>query len=212
MPVFIKLLFFNMGVDCYLLFFQIVEVLKIANKYYNNNNNRVVQDDTQINEKIKVDEMMVIGPNGEKMGIKKLNDALTLAGYANLDLVLMNEKTTPAVAKIIDYNKYKYEKQKKMKDAQKKQRVSNKELKEYRLSVTIDIGDFNTRKKNAASYLEKGHKIKAFIRFKGRQMARPELGAEVLNKFAEALSDCADIEQKPKQEGRQMFMLLAPKK
>lgn len=205
-------MFFNMGVDCYLLFFRIVEVLKIANKYYNNNNNRIVQDDTQINEKIKVDEMMVIGPNGEKMGIKKLNDALTLAGYANLDLVLMNEKTTPAVAKIIDYNKYKYEKQKKMKDAQKKQRVSNKELKEYRLSVTIDIGDFNTRKKNAASYLEKGHKIKAFIRFKGRQMARPELGAEVLNRFAEELSDCSDVEQKPKQEGRQMFMILAPKK
>ncbi len=156
--------------------------------------------------------MMVIGPNGEKMGIKKLADALTLAGYASLDLVLMSENSTPPVAKIMDYNKFKYEKSKKAKEALKKQRETNKELKEYRLSVTIDIGDFNTRKKNAGEYLKKGHKIKAFIRFKGRQMARPELGREVLERFATELSDISVIEQTPKMEGRQMFMLLAPKK
>ncbi len=156
--------------------------------------------------------MMVIGPNGEKMGIKKLNDALTLAGYAGLDLVLMSENATPAVAKIMDYNKFKYEKSKKMKEAQKKQRESNKELKEYRLSPRIDIGDFNTRKKNAAEYLEKGHKIKAFIRFRGREMARTELGQEVLVRFAEELAELSVIESAPKMEGRQMHMLLAPKK
>ncbi len=156
--------------------------------------------------------MMVIGPNGEKMGIKKLNDALTLAGYANLDLVLMSANSNPPVAKIIDYNKFKYEKQKKAKEAMKKQRESNKELKEYRLSVTIDVGDFNTRKKNAGEYLKKGHKIKAFIRFKGRQMAKPEIGEQVLKRFAEELSEVSVIEQVAKLEGRQMFMILAPKK
>lgn len=103
---------------------------------------------------------MVIGPNGEKMGIKKISDALTLAGYAGLDLVLMNQGNGVAVTKIMDYNKFRYEKQKKLKDAQKKQRETSKEIKEYRLSVTIDVGDFETRRRNAENYLKKGHKIK----------------------------------------------------
>lgn len=155
---------------------------------------------------------MVIGPNGEKLGLKKINDALTLANYAGLDLVLMSGNANPAVAKVMDYNKYRYEKQKKLKEAQKKQRETSKEIKEYRLSVTIDVGDFETRRRNAYDYLKKGHKIKAFIRFKGRQMAHPELGCDVLNKFAEALSEVADIETKPQIEGRQAFIMLSPKK
>lgn len=155
--------------------------------------------------------MMVIGPNGEKLGMKQRQDALTLASYAGLDLVLMSSNT-PAVAKIMDYNKYRYEKKKKIKEQQKKQRENNKELKEYQLSVTIDIGDFNTRKKNAREYLLKGHKIKASIHFKGRQMAHTELGLDVLNRFAEELSDVAIVEEKAKLEGRNMFLLLAPKK
>ncbi|MFI3260389.1 MAG: translation initiation factor IF-3 [bacterium] len=184
----------------------------MANKYYNGHPAVSKEPENQVNEKIKAKEMMVIGPNGEKMGVKNLNDALTLAGYANLDLVLMSGKSTPAVAKIIDYNKFKYEKSKKAKEAQKKQRESNKETKEYRLSVTIDIGDFNTRKKNASEYLKKGHKIKAYIRFKGRQMAKPGIGEEVLKRFADELSDISVVEQAAKLEGRQMFLLLAPKK
>ena len=155
---------------------------------------------------------MVIGPNGEQMGSKKLEDALTLANYAGLDLVLMSGNATPAVAKIMDYNKYRYEKNKKQKEALKKQRENNKAIKEYQLSTTIDIGDFNTRKKNATEYLNKGHKIKATIRFKGRQMAHTEIGKDVLMRFADELSDIADIEQKPSLEGRTMSMLLAPKK
>lgn len=155
---------------------------------------------------------MVIGPNGEQMGLKKLEDALTLANYAGLDLVLMNGNGNPAVAKIMDYNKYKYEKQKKLKEAQKKQRETNKEMKEYRLSIGIDVHDFDTRKKNAASYLEKGHKIKGLIRFKGRQIAHTELGQEVLLRFADALSDISDIEVQPKLEGKNMYIILAPKK
>lgn len=165
-----------------------------------------------INEQIKVDMMMVIGPNGEQMGQKKLEDALTLARYAGLDLVLMNDNGNMAVAKIMDYNKYRYERQKKLKEQQKKQRETNKEVKEYRLSTTIDVHDFDTRVRNAKDYLVKGHRIKAFIRFKGRQMARPELGKDVLLRFAEALEEVSSIEAQPKLEGRQMFMLLAPNK
>lgn len=170
------------------------------------------KNELPINENIKVAEMMVIGPNGEQMGIKNLQDALTLANYAGLDLVLMNGNSTPAVAKIIDYNKYKYEKNKKLKEAQKNQRAANKEVKEYRLSVNIDVHDFDTRKKNAGEYLKKGHHIKAFIRFKGRSITHPELGKEVLLRFAEELSEISTIEVQPKLEGKQMFMLLAPKK
>ena len=167
-------------------------------------------DDLLINDQINVAELMVIGPNGEKMGVKNLSDAKTLANYAGLDLVLMSENSVPAVAKIMDYNKYRYERQKKLKEAQKKQRESNKEVKEYRLSVTIDVHDFETRKRNAAEYLKKGHKIKAFIRFKGRQMAHTELGSDVLIKFANELSEFGHIEVEPKLEGKQMSLLLAP--
>ncbi len=164
-----------------------------------------------INEEINVPELMVIGPSGEQLGVKKLQDALTIANFAGLDLVLMSESGNVPVGKIMDYNKYRYEKQKKMKEQQKKQRESNKEVKEYRLSVNMDIGDFNTRKKNALDYLNKGHKIKATLRFKGRQMAYIDQGKEVLMKFANELSDVADIEEKPNMNGRVMSLLLAPK-
>ena len=146
------------------------------------------------------------------MGIKKLDDALTLANYAGLDLVLMSENSVNPVGKIMDYNKYRYEKQKKTKEAQKKQRESNKEVKEYKLSVVIDVHDFDTRVRNASAYLQKGHKVKASIKFKGRQMAHQELGVDVLNKFAESLAEVATIESTPKIEGRVMYMLLTPKK
>ena len=158
-----------------------------------------------INDNIRVAELMVIGPNGEQMGIKKLDDALTLANYAGLDLVLMSENSVPPVGKIMDYNKYRYERQ-------KKQRESNKDVKEYQLSPNIDIHDFNTRKRNASEYLVKGHKIKVSIRFKGRSIDRPQLGEEVMLRFAEELSDVSSIESKPSLEGRTMIMLLAPKK
>lgn len=146
------------------------------------------------------------------MGIKKLEDALTLAKYAGLDLVLMNPGNTPAVGKVMDYNKYVYEKKKKLKEQQKHQRENTKELKEYRLSYNIDIGDFNTRKKNASEYLKKGHKIKGSIRFRGREMKYVEEGKEVLIRFADELSEIADVEQKPVLEGKNMTMILAPKK
>lgn len=163
-----------------------------------------------INEQIRAKEVMVIGPNGEQLGVKGINDALTLANFAGFDLVLMNPNGNPPVCKIMDYNKFKYENKKRAKENIKKQKESNLEMKEYRLSVNIDVHDFNTRVVNARKYLEKGHKIKASIRFKGREMAHTELGVEVLIKFSEALAEVAQIEQKPNLEGRFMTMILMP--
>ncbi len=153
---------------------------------------------------------MVIGPQGEKVGIKKIEDALVLANYAGFDLVLINPNGTPPVCKIMDYNKFVYENAKKEKENRKKQRESNLDLKEYRLSVSIDDHDLNTKSKNAQKYLEKGHKVKGTVRFKGREMAHPELGEEVLHKFAQTLSDVAEIEKTPTRDGRFMTMILTP--
>ncbi len=194
---------FISGLCGYLRVFTfLLEVFYIANN----------SKDAIINRNIKAKEVMVIGPNGEQMGVKKTEDAITLAEYAGLDLVLMSANSNPQVCKIMDYNKYKYEKAKKVKEAQKKQRENNLELKEFRLSPVIDIHDFNTKIKNVSKYLSKGHKIKVTIRFKGRQMAHTELGKEVLLKFAGELEDIGTIDQQPKLDGRNMYMLLAPKK
>ena len=179
-----------------------MEVLGIAK----NNDNML------INDQIKAREVLVIGPNGEQVGVKQLQDALTLASYAALDLVLISPNGNPPVCKVMDYNKYRYEKQKKAKEALKRQKANMSELKEYRLSPVIDIGDFETKLRNATKYLQKGDKVKLTVRFKGRQMAHTELGREVLDRFAERVSEYADIEQKPKLDGRTMTMMLMPKK
>ncbi len=170
------------------------------------------EKDLFINEQIRAKEVMVIGPNGEQLGIKNIKDALTLATYAGFDLVLINQNGNPPVCKIMDYNKFKYENKKKQKENMKKQRETNLELKEYRLSVSIDVHDFNTRVNQAIKYLEKGHRVKASIRFKGREMAHTDLGKQVLVRFSEALNEVSEIEQKPLLDGRNMTMILMPKK
>ena len=177
-----------------------MEVFSIAKK----------SNDLLCNEQIRIPHVLVIGPNGEQMGIKPIKDAQTIANYAGLDLVLINAHSNPAVCKIMDYNKFKYEKSKKEKENKKKQQANNVELKEYRLSPVIDIGDFETKLRNASKYLQKGHKIKLSIRFKGRQIIHPELGEDVMNRFAEKTKEIAVVEQKAKLEGRSMTMLLAP--
>ena len=132
------------------LVFIFLEVLAIA-----------TLKDNPINEQIRCKEMMVIGPNGEQLGVKSKQDALTLAGYAGFDLVLMSDSGNMPVCKIMDYNKFKYEKKKKTKEAQKKQREAMVETKEFRLSVNIDIHDFNTRVKNAKKAFEKAQAVNA---------------------------------------------------
>ena len=165
-----------------------------------------------INEQIKVSQVLVIGPNGEQAGVKSVSDALTLASYAGLDLVLINPNGNPPVCKVMDYNKYKYERAKKEKEALKKQRSTMSETKEFRLSSVIDVGDFETKLKQVTKYLQKGDKIKLTIRFKGRQLAHTEIGKDVLIRFAGRLEEISDIEQQPKLDGRSMTMLLTPKK
>ena len=183
-------------------FLIIMEVLDIASK----NNNLL------INEQIRASHVLVIGPNGEQVGVKSLKDALTLASYANLDLVLMNGNSNPPVCKVMDYNKYRYEKNKKEKEALKRQKANASETKEFRLSSVIDVGDFETKVKQVTKYLQKGDKIKVTIRFKGRQMAHTELGQDVMNRFADRLKDISDVSEKPNLDGRTMTMLLTPKK
>lgn len=190
------------GYKFYICFSYFMEVLGIAK----NNDNML------INDQIKAREVLVIGPNGEQVGVKPIQDARTLASYASLDLVLISPNANPPVCKVMDYNKFRYEKQKKAKEALKKQKANMSELKEYRLSPVIDVGDFETKLRNATKYLEKGDRIKLTIRFKGRQMAHTELGKEVLERFADRVKDYADIGQKPKLDGRTMTMLLVPKK
>ena len=165
-----------------------------------------------INEQIRAREVLVIGPNGEQVGVKKIEDARTLASYASLDLVLISPNANPPVCKVMDYNKYKYEKSKKEKEALKRQKANMSELKEFRLSPVIDVGDFETKLKQVTKYLQKGDKIKLSIRFKGRQMAHTEIGKDVLLRFSARLSELSDIEQQPKLDGRSMTMLLTPKK
>ena len=171
-----------------------------------------MERDLFINEQIRAKEVMVIGPNGEQLGIKPIKDALTLASYAGFDLVLISPNANPQVCKIMDYNKYKYENKKKQKENMKKQREANLEMKEYRLSVNIDVHDFNTRVVNSTKYLEKGHRIKVSIRFRGREMAHTDLGRDVLLRFADTLSNISNVEQKPTLDGRVMTMILMPKK
>ena len=165
-----------------------------------------------INEQIKANQVLVIGPNGEQVGVKSLSDALTLSSYAGLDLVLISPNANPPVCKVMDYNKYKYEKSKKEKEALKRQKANMSELKEFRLSPVIDVGDFETKLRNAIKYLKKGDKIKLSIRFKGRQMAHTELGKEVLERFAERASEFAEVAESAKLDGRNMTMMLVPKK
>lgn len=165
-----------------------------------------------INDQIRAKEVLVIGPTGEQVGVRSLQDALTLASYASLDLVLISPNANPPVCKVMDYNKFRYEKQKKEKESLKRQRANMSELKEYRLSPVIDVGDFETKLRNATKYLQKGDRIKLTVRFKGRQMAHTELGKEVLERFASRVTDYADIDQKPKLDGKTMTMLLVPKK
>ena len=162
-----------------------------------------------VNEGIRARELRLISDNGDQLGVKTKQEALKMAEDANLDLVLVAPKAKPPVAKIMDYGKYRFELQKKQREARKKQKVVN--IKEVRLSPTIDTNDFNTKMKNARKFLSKGDKVKVSIRFKGRAITHKDIGRDVLNRFAEATEDVATVEPKAKMDGRSRFLMLAPK-
>lgn len=135
--------------------------------------------------------------------------AMELAEQKNLDLVKIAPQATPPVCKIIDYGKYRFEQSKREKEQRKNQRVV--EIKEVRLSLNIDTHDFDTKKNHAVRFISEGNKVKASIRFRGREMGHPELGQEIMRRFAEAMADVANVERQPKLEGRTMLMFLVPK-
>ncbi|HLQ96158.1 MAG TPA: translation initiation factor IF-3 [Pseudogracilibacillus sp.] len=161
-----------------------------------------------VNETIRAKEVRLIDSNGDQLGVKSRNEALQIAQTRELDLVLVAPGAKPPVCRIMDYGKYRFEQQKKEKEARKKQRVIN--VKEVRFSPGIGEHDFNTKLKQAHKFLEKGDKVKASVRFRGRAITHKDLGREVLNRLADELKDVATVESKAKMEGRQMFMMLAP--
>lgn len=169
----------------------------------------VISKDFIINENIRAREVRLVDPNGEQLGIKTKQEALEIAARLNLDLVMVAPNAKPPVCRIMDYGKFRFEQQKKEKEARKKQKVIN--VKEIRLSPTIEEHDFNTKLRNARKFLEKGDKVKATIRFKGRAITHKEIGQRVLDRFAEACADIGTVETAPKMDGRSMFLVLAPK-
>ncbi|GEK33432.1 translation initiation factor IF-3 [Kurthia sibirica] len=162
-----------------------------------------------VNEGIRARELRVIDHNGEQLGVKSRNDALALAERANLDLVLVAPQAKPPVARVMDFGKFKFEQQKKDREVRKNQKVIV--LKEVRLSPSIDEHDFQTKLRNGIKFLEKGDKVKASIRFKGRAITHKDIGQKVLDRFAAACTEVATVEQRAKMEGRSMFLILAPK-
>ncbi len=169
---------------------------------------KIAKDQTFINDRIRAKEVRLIGQDGSQLGIKSKQDAQEMADRVEQDLVLVAPNAKPPVARIMDYGKYKYEQQRKEKEARKKQKVIN--VKEIRLSPTIEEHDFNTKLKNAKKFLAKEDKVKVSIRFRGRAITHKDIGRKVLERFADELSEVAAVEQRPKMEGRSMFLVVAP--
>lgn len=167
-----------------------------------------ISKDMNVNEGIRAREVRLIDHNGEQLGVKSRNEALEIASRVNQDLVLVAPKAKPPVARIMDYGKFKFEQQKREREVRKNQKIIN--VKEVRLSPTIDDHDFQTKLRNAIKFLEKGDKVKASIRFRGRAITHKDIGQKVLDRFAEECKELATVEQRPKMEGRSMFLVLAP--
>ena len=161
----------------------------------------------QLNDEIRDKEVRVVTDDGEQLGIMSAADANAIAARKNLDLVKISPQAKPPVCKIMDFGKFKFEQQKKEKEARKNQHII--EIKEVQLSLNIDTHDFDTKVKNACKFLSAGNKVKVAIRFRGREMARPERGIELMERFAENCSEFGTVEKAAKLEGRQMLMFLA---
>lgn len=168
-----------------------------------------ISKENLINEEIRDKEVRVIDTDGEQLGIMGINEALELANEKRLDLVNISPNAKPPVCKILDYGKYRYELQKKEKEARKKQKVI--QIKEIRLSTFIEAHDLTVKANNAAKFLKDGDKVKVSLRFKGREKDYASKGQGVMAQFAEICSDYSVVEKKPEFEGRSLIMVLAPK-
>jgi translation initiation factor IF-3 len=168
------------------------------------------RDNTRINERIRVPKVRLIGADGEQVGIVATDEARQMARDADLDLVEVAAGAKPPVARLLDYSKYKYEQEQKLKAAKKHQTQVN--IREIKLRPKIADNDYNTKKGHVTRFLKQGDKVKVTIMFRGREQAHPERGRALLNRLHEDLDGLADIESKPLQEGRNMSMLLGPSK
>ena len=179
-------------------------------KEVTNISNRKNNMDDFVNENIRFKEVMVIGPTGEQLGIMMRREAIEKAYEQDLDLFCVAPNAVPPVCKILDYGKYRFEQQKKAKEAKKNQHVT--EVKPLRLSPVIDTHDFDTKVKQARGWLENGMKVKADMRFRGRMMTRQEGGRKIMDSFIETLSDISNVEKQPKLEGNILSVVISPKK
>jgi translation initiation factor IF-3 len=163
-----------------------------------------------VNESIRFKELLVIGPNGEQLGVMFRREALAKAEEFELDLFCVAPNAQPPVCKILDYGKHRFESQKKAREAKKNQHVT--EVKPLRLSPVIDTHDFETKLKHARKWILEGMKVKVDMRFRGRLITRLDVGKKVMNDFMGSLSDVANVEKYPTLEGNMMHCILAPKK
>ena len=163
----------------------------------------------QLNEEIRDKEIRLIGETGEQLGIMSSADALHIADERGLDLVKISPNAVPPVCKLMDYGKYRFEQTKREKEARKNQRVV--EIKEIRMSPSIDVNDFNVKLRNAQKFLADGNRCKITVRFRGREMAHTNIGQDLLLKFAESCGETAVMDKSPKLEGRHMSIFLSPK-
>ena len=162
-----------------------------------------------VNEEIKLKEVRVVGVDGEAIGIMTSDDALQLAYDKGYDLVLMAPQAQPPVCRIMDYGKFRYEKEKKEKDIKKNKPI---ELKEIQLSCRIDTHDFDTKARHAQRFLESGNKVRVVMRFRGREMSHVTLGQEIMKKFEETCSGLGSVDKAPVLDGRMMSMVISPLK
>lgn len=166
--------------------------------------------ETRINDRIRVPEVRLVGPNGEQVGIVAIRKALDLAREADLDLVEVAPQAKPPVAKLMDYGKFKYESAQKAREARKNQ--ANTALKEIRFRLKIDEHDYETKKGHVTRFLSGGDKVKVMIMFRGREQSRPEMGIKLLNRLAADVSELGTVESSPRVDGRNMVMVIAPHK
>ena len=171
---------------------------------------QAISAEPRINDRIRVPEVRLVGPNGEQVGIVRVEDALRLAAEADLDLVEVAPQAKPPVAKLMDFGKFKYEAAMKARESRKNQ--VNTVIKEIKLRPKIDQHDYDTKKGHVVRFLSAGDKVKVTIMFRGREQSRPELGFRLLQKLAEDVQELAFIESAPKQDGRNMVMVLGPTK
>lgn len=162
----------------------------------------------QINEEIRAKEVRIVGEGGEQVGVMSTSAALSMAYEKDLDLVLIAPNAQPPVCRIMDYGKYRFERDKKEKEAKKKQTVV--EVKEIQLSCNIDTHDFETKVKHAHRFIGDGNKVRVVVKFRGREMSHLDIGRDLLARFEEAVSDAGTVEKRPSLEGRFMSMIISP--